>query len=166
VIRGTDVPEKFNYLLCGHIHRAQVLTRDLRGNPLAAPVVYPGSIERTSFAERNEDKGYMVLDIHPDSGVESRKEISFVPLPARPMVRLVLRPGDVSGESIDQYLRNRLATLDRDAVVSVKLDGSETWINQLNLSAQVLRELAPSSMNISLASTFRSQRTTPKPSGP
>jgi len=50
VIRGRDVPSGFAAVLAGHIHRHQVLRTDLSGLPLAAPVFYPGSIERTSFS--------------------------------------------------------------------------------------------------------------------
>ena len=65
VIRGRDLPAGFAAVLAGHIHRRQVLTADLAGRPLAAPVLYPGSIERTSVAERDEPKGYMTLEIAP-----------------------------------------------------------------------------------------------------
>ncbi len=62
VVRGCDVPSGFAAVLSGHIHRRQVLTHDLGGQPLAAPVFYPGSVERTSFAERDEPKGYVWLE--------------------------------------------------------------------------------------------------------
>lgn len=162
VIRGTDIPGDFRYIVCGHIHRAQVLTQDLSGRSLASLVVYPGSIERTSFAERNEDKGYMMLDINPNGGAGQGAEVSFVTLPTRPMVVLDLRQRDLSGQSLEQHLRRRVAELDREAVVSVRLDGSEDWIAKNGLSAKGLRELAPPSMNISLASSFRSKRSNPK----
>jgi len=64
-VAGCDVPSDFAAVLAGHIHRRQTLTRDLRGRALGAPVIYPGSIERTSFAERNEDKGYVIADFIP-----------------------------------------------------------------------------------------------------
>ena len=46
VIRGRDIPRGFAAVLSGHIHRYQVLTSDLSGRSLAAPVLYPGSVER------------------------------------------------------------------------------------------------------------------------
>ena len=67
VIRGRDLPTGFAAVLAGHIHRHQVLTHDLAGRKLAAPVLYPGSIERTSFAERDETKGYLILEIEPSA---------------------------------------------------------------------------------------------------
>jgi DNA repair exonuclease SbcCD nuclease subunit len=68
-------------VLCGHIHRAQVLNRDLAARPLAAPVLYPGSIERTSAAERFEEKGYLRIEISRGSPLRWR----FVELPTQPM---------------------------------------------------------------------------------
>src|SRR5690606_35456248 len=42
VVRVRDVPDAFAAVLSGHIHRHQVLTADLRGRTLPAPVLYPG----------------------------------------------------------------------------------------------------------------------------
>jgi DNA repair exonuclease SbcCD nuclease subunit len=55
-VRAGDIPQGFAAVLSGHIHRFQVLHKDLRERPLAAPVFYPGAIERTSFAEKDEKK--------------------------------------------------------------------------------------------------------------
>lgn len=66
VIPGRAIPRGFAAVLAGHIHRHQVLTTDLSGRPLAAPVFYPGSTERTSSAERNEAKGYVTMELAVD----------------------------------------------------------------------------------------------------
>ena len=83
VIAGRDIPRGFAAVLAGHIHRHQVLTTDLAGRALAAPVFYPGSIERTSSAERDETKGYVIVEIGagPLDGGEVR-DWSFHELPA------------------------------------------------------------------------------------
>ena len=57
VIKTSDIPAGLAAVASGHIHRFQVLSKDLTGRPLAAPVCYPGSMERTSFAERDETQG-------------------------------------------------------------------------------------------------------------
>ena len=89
IIPGRDLPTGFDAVLSGHIHRPQVLTHDLAARRLAAPVIYPGSVERTSFAERDEDKGYAVVTLgHPGEPVR----VDFCSLPARPMVSLMLDP--------------------------------------------------------------------------
>jgi DNA repair exonuclease SbcCD nuclease subunit len=67
VIPGRAIPPGFAAVLSGHIHRHQVLTADLRGRALAAPVFYPGSTARTSSAERFEAKGYVTMEIAADT---------------------------------------------------------------------------------------------------
>jgi exonuclease SbcD len=152
VVRGCEIPGHFRAVLSGHIHRAQVLTHDLRGQPLAAPVIYPGSVERTSFAERGEDKCYAILSV----GLAGTQQghpvgVSFVPLPARPMVSLLIEPGETGQESLTDHLRRQLAALDPDSVVRVQLRGPYAARAREALSAAQLRELAPPSMNVSLA---------------
>ena len=68
VIPGRAIPPGFAAVLAGHIHRHQVLTADLHGRALAAPVLYPGSTERTSAAENGETKGCVTIEIEPGGG--------------------------------------------------------------------------------------------------
>lgn len=58
--------------LSGHIHRAQILQRN---------VIYPGSVVRTSFVESIEPKGYVVIDVE-DKHIEAQ----FHELPTYPMI--------------------------------------------------------------------------------
>ena len=67
VIPGRAIPAGFAAVLAGHIHRHQVLTADLAGRPLAAPVFYPGSIERVSSAEAGETKGAIMMNVEADA---------------------------------------------------------------------------------------------------
>jgi len=86
VVRAADLPTGLAAVLCGHIHRHQVLVRDLAGRRLACPVVYPGAIERTSPAERHETKGYVLLELVPAAGPGGRlARHRFEPLPTGPM---------------------------------------------------------------------------------
>jgi exonuclease SbcD len=152
VVRGRDIPPGFRAVLCGHIHRGQVLRHDLGGRRLAAPVIYPGSVERTSFAERMEDKGYAMVRIRPaDHAQAGPPEVTFRPLPARPMVSLVFEPRSPHREALVRHLASRLEALDPDSVVRVQLHGPHAEQARSFLSAADLRDLAPSSMNISLA---------------
>ena len=77
VVRTDEIPEGLAAVLCGHVHRFQVL------EPMRVPVFYAGSVERTSFAEKGEMKGYLELEI----GYRVNRW-AFHELPARPMVRL------------------------------------------------------------------------------
>ena len=42
VVKSSDVPSRFAAVLAGHIHRFQVLTKDLRGSPLPSSIFHPG----------------------------------------------------------------------------------------------------------------------------
>jgi exonuclease SbcD len=91
VIRTGDIPEGFAAVLAGHIHRFQVLTKDLRGIKLKSPVFYPGSIERISFAEKDEPKGYLIMEFETSkTSAATLKNWAFHRLPTRPMVQLDL----------------------------------------------------------------------------
>jgi DNA repair exonuclease SbcCD nuclease subunit len=155
VINGQEIPAGFRAVLAGHIHRAQTLTHDLNHNPLPAPVVYPGAIERTSFAERNEAKGYVFITV-PLSPAE-RVEVEFVPLPARPMHTLTLGVGRGDARSLRDRLRQRLAELDPDSIVRVEVSGPASHKLEASLSAATLRQLAPPTMNITLAPMSRNR---------
>lgn len=57
-ITQAQIPKEVNLVVSGHIHRAQSLYNGL--------VVYPGSVERTSFVETIEPKGYLLIDTLQD----------------------------------------------------------------------------------------------------
>lgn len=73
VVRVRDVPQEFLAVLSGHIHRFQVLTTDLKGQSIKTPVLYPGSIERTSFAEKEEPKGYLKVELRKNERMISKR---------------------------------------------------------------------------------------------
>jgi len=159
VVRTSDIPTGIAAVLSGHIHRAQTLRRDLRGHPLSTPVVYPGSIERTSFAERNEDKGYIILEV-PLANAQSNEQsqpdpiVSFFPVSSRPMIQLrVPAPGtDIKGWR--EHLGRHLAALPPDAVVRLEINEMVAGAAEPVLSAQQLRDLAPETMNVSMPRAF------------
>jgi DNA repair exonuclease SbcCD nuclease subunit len=79
----------------------QVLQKDLKGMPLNAPVFYPGSIERTSFAEKDEPKGYLILEFETGGASTGTLRIwTFQELPARPMNQLDLHTAAMTGPQI------------------------------------------------------------------
>lgn len=163
VVRGRDVPEGLAAVLAGHIHRGQVLTADLSGRALAAPVLYPGSIERTSSAERHEPKGYMTLEIAPDETGGRLASWTFHELPARPMVDLEVRADGLDAGALAERIRHRLAELDPDAVVRLAIKGELAPGASIAVGAARLRELAPATMTL----TLRRPRAAPRlaPSG-
>ena len=138
VIRARDLPAGFCAVLSGHIHRHQVLTRDLRGMPIPTPVLYPGSIERTLVAEANETKGYMTVDLTLDAG-ETRLDWQFHQLPARPLVRREIHLDTVHDAAVEAAIRGLIAGSPADAVLTIRVLGKVGDAARRVLSAANLR---------------------------
>jgi DNA repair exonuclease SbcCD nuclease subunit len=148
VINGANIPGDFAALLTGHIHRAQILTQTLNGESLATPVIYPGSIERTSLVERDEVKKYVILDIGSAGIINTR----FIPLKTRPMVNLVYDVKNPDRRIVTSHLKHALQNIDKNAVVRIQLKGRAAPLLSTYLSSGLLRQIAPPTMNISLGS--------------
>jgi len=143
VIRVRDIPGDFAAVFSGHIHRHQVLTAN-RGSR-CAPVLYPGSIERTSFAEMDEAKGFMMVTLGGgahDVRWERRR------LPARPMLRRELDAGAMSASGLDAAVRRAIAEAAHDAVLSIRVAGALTPAHSRAISAARVRALTPPTMNV------------------
>lgn len=151
VIRAADFPPGFAAVLSGHIHRFQVLTRDLQGTPIHAPVFYPGSPERTSFVEKDEAKGYLTLDIHPNGNGGKVEQWQFHQLPARPMVRFETDASGLSAAELHKWIIGQLETLPADAVVSIRLRGNLSPQALGVIGAASLRAIVPETMNVSVS---------------
>ncbi len=96
-----------DYVALGHIHRHQSLGEQ-------PPIVYPGSIERIDFGEREEPKGCVLVELEP-----GRAQWRFVPLAARPFVSIerdLRRSSDPVGALQAAIARHDL----RDAVVRIE----------------------------------------------
>jgi hypothetical protein len=109
-------------------------------------------VERTSFAERTEEKGYFIVSIRQTDDIKnSLADASFIRLPTRPMVSLVFEPTDTDIVSLGNQLASRLRELDHQSVVRIVLQGPKTEAARRILSAAYLRQLAPTTMNITMA---------------
>jgi DNA repair protein SbcD/Mre11 len=160
VIRGTDLPAGFDAVVSGHIHRHQVLTHDLRGRALPSPVVYPGSIERTSVAEAGEEKGYVVLELG------ETLQWRFQRLHARPMIVREIIVAGRDDIALDARVRAIIEAVPLDAVLRLRIRGDVRSVNWQLLSAPRLRTLAPR-MSIDVrsddeAARFRRPRVRPR----
>ncbi len=137
VVRAADLPQDAAVVLSGHIHRHQVLK--LPGRP---PVIYAGSVERTSFAEAPETKGFVVLQLAP-SGLEN---FEFRPLPARPMIARTVSFNGVDAPSVLARVAAIIESTPEDAVVQLRVVGAMPAA----LSAAMLRSIA-GKRNVTLA---------------
>jgi DNA repair protein SbcD/Mre11 len=129
VIRYADLPRNVAVTLSGHIHRHQVLQPADR-----SPIIYAGSIERTSFAEAPETKGFVVLEF-ARSGLRS---YDFRPLPARTMVTRTISFADVDDMTVHRRLAAAIESTPGDAVVQLRVTGQVPS----TLTAAALRALA------------------------
>lgn len=143
-IRLADIPQGFAAVLAGHIHRRQVL------NGEGVPVVYPGSIERTSFAERDEPKGFVHVELARSlEGRWTMSQARFHPLPTRPMIDVNI-DADVPFTGMREHLLGLVAGLDRDSIVRLRCVGDPEESFKARLTATFLRSVFPTSMSVQI----------------
>ena len=123
-----------DYVALGHVHRPQNRNED--GHP---PVVYSGSIERVTFNEHDEPKGFQLADIDPSR--EPVTHTTFVETPARPFVavQVDVRAADEPTERILDAIAERDVT---DAIVRVRYRVEEEQVPQID-PARIRDALAP-----------------------
>lgn len=125
-----------DYVALGHIHRQQ--DRNADGD---IPVVYPGSIERVSFKERDEPKGFALVDIDPEQSPAADR--TFVETPARPFVALTVDVRDTDAPT-DRILQAIDETDTEEAVVRVRYRIGEAQVSLVDTTAirQALQDAA------------------------
>jgi DNA repair exonuclease SbcCD nuclease subunit len=151
VVPHGGLPPTLTAVLAGHIHRAQVLhARDQR-----PPVYYPGAIERTSFAERDEPKGFFEIVFG-----QSRRDLwavaeaRFIELPARPMVDVVVS-AETGPDGLHATLESASRRLPADSVVRVLSDDEGI---RAAATAALLRSAFPATMNVQVGWAVRDAR--------
>ncbi len=131
-------------VLAGHIHRHQVLEGE------HCPVLYPGSTERTSFAEKDEPKGFLDLSVEETAESGVALDWQFKKLPARPMVEIDV-PASMGPAGLEKFLRDESTKVPTDAVVRLK---SATPLETLGLTAAMLRSAFPATVNVQWPGEF------------
>lgn len=155
VIPQRALPQDATAVLAGHIHRQQILGGGVKYGTRIPVVVYPGSIERTSFAERGERKGFYELNFsQPNGDVWAIKRMDFIELPARSMEDLYL-DDTVSVVNLLDYVKARIAIMPQDAIVRIKCDPDLDPQVRRELTSSFLREVMPATMNYQFSADFR-----------
>lgn len=130
-----QLPQGMDYIALGHYHK-HVMVRE--------GAWYAGSLERLSFAEVHDTKGYCLIDLE-----DPRPR--FREIPTRPMVDL--EPVDAAGmESFDLLaaIEERLASRDLTrAMVRLRVRNSAPATRQ-NLDLRAVRERAAAAFHFSL----------------
>jgi DNA repair exonuclease SbcCD nuclease subunit len=141
-----DIPPEFTAVLAGHIHRAQIIFGRDRIFHGRLPVVFGGSVERTSMAERNELKGFYDIRIRlNDAGGILYESYDFVPLPARPVAEIFL-PREMTVEWIRGFIEDRIRDIDPRSIVYISCDPDYPLGTKINFTGQLLRGILPSGM--------------------
>lgn len=108
VIPFSLLPQDASAILCGHIHRKQILHRTTDKLTSPIPVIFSGSTERTSIAEMNESKGFFHLTFENTKKQNwVIKKPLFIKLPTRPM-RDISIDSEFSVHPSDSYLKTRI----------------------------------------------------------
>jgi len=140
VVPSSDLPMDFHAVLSGHIHRHQIL-------PGRVPVFFSGSTERTSFAEKDEDKGFMEFQLTSRRTGRPVIATQFHRLPTRPMINVNLDKAPIGG--LNQYLRWTVNQLNPDAIIRLQ---SRTTRSDLQMLLQKLPgSVIPATMNYQLS---------------
>lgn len=152
VIRMADLPLDFHAVLTGHIHRKQVLLK--QGNGHSMPVIYPGSIERTSFSEKAEEKGFFEILFGRSHGKKQEiQNLNFIKLPTRPMEDLFLE-NLVNVSNLTSYIYAKIAKFSKDAIIRIKCNnGLDEEVKKM-ITPSYLRENFPDRLNFQLSSDF------------
>lgn len=147
-IKGVDIPGDFAAILSGHIHRRQVLIHDLNNSQLKSNVYYSGSIERTSFAEKNETKGYLILECEPSNKGGEIKNHKFVDLPSRPMQELILNVKNPSKKEILNQIIVKTRKLDANSILRLKIIQKDKSAGVDLPKIEEIRRVIPDTINI------------------
>lgn len=151
VVKASELPGEFSAVLSGHIHRHQVLEKDLKGKSLPVKVYYSGSIERTSFAEAGEEKGCIIFDVFDSGDNKGRIESwEFIQLPARPMVRIEIDLDDKNNESAETLFKRIIPTLPDDGIITFVIKGKPSKSDLKFFKAENMRRIIPENMNYSV----------------
>jgi DNA repair exonuclease SbcCD nuclease subunit len=154
VIPISYMPDDAQAILCGHIHRHQVLFKHQKGDKLPLPVIMAGSTERTSFAEMKEEKGFYHLVFRPGWDQQWHLErLKFIRLRTRPMVDITINPPRQAVD-LEIQIRNKIRDLDKNAIIRFISDSYFNSDLVWPINSDRIRQILPETMNFSFSSNF------------
>lgn len=149
VIQIQDIPSKCSAILTGHIHREQILTHDLNGTESPAPIIYPGSIQRTAYAERDETKGCYILEFSIKDG-RTVMEAKFISLYSSPMYQFEIDTEYKSKNDLHEEVIGNLKNIPKDSIVRIKFMHSDP-AKIVYPSLKKIEAAAPKEMKINMS---------------
>jgi DNA repair exonuclease SbcCD nuclease subunit len=154
VIPLSLLPNDANIVLCGHIHRQQKLVKFTQGNIPPIPVILSGSTERTSFAEKDEEKGFFHLKFISDKNQNWHLDLAkFIELPTRPMKYIDIDP-DLDTSRLMEFLKKEVDQIDKNAIIKFRSHKPIQTDLALIMTNTNLRHLLPSGISFGFSSNF------------
>jgi DNA repair protein SbcD/Mre11 len=129
------VPPDFEYIAAGHIHRYQILDHPLKPG---IKFVYPGSTQRISFAEMDEDKGFVEAEI-----LNNRIETRYVLLPVYDMEIVEIKAAGLTSDEFKEAVRSQIWRFNDDLVIRLNLTGGNRLRDYPDVDFQQLRAEMP-----------------------
>jgi DNA repair exonuclease SbcCD nuclease subunit len=140
--------DAYDLLFSGHIHPAQIVKTLIYRKNKEILVYYPGSVERTSFAEKEEEKGFMEFIIRKENGVIW--EHRFITLPSREMIDIQFPDKEMDEKEIKDFLIPRVKSKSM-----IRLDCPNNTTKG-KLKSSFLRQILPANIMIQFKGGFRS----------
>ncbi len=109
------LPLDLDYVAAGHVHLHQVLDHPLKPG---MKIVYPGSVQRMSFAEREEEKGFVEGEL-ADGKIHTR----FIRLPAHDMEIVEIEAAGLTAGECEKEILAQTWRFREDLVIRFKLAG-------------------------------------------
>ena len=117
VIQMKDIPGFYDAVLCGHIHRQQVLYK--KSGKKEIPIIYCGSTEKTSFAEFDETKGFYEILINEKT--KKIEKYNFIKLPSRPQLNVEISGKFETSVDIENFISEELKTVKEGTLVRIRI---------------------------------------------
>jgi DNA repair exonuclease SbcCD nuclease subunit len=152
VVRMGDIPGDYHAVLSGHIHRRQILVKHSNDRTSVIPIIYPGSIERTSFAEKAEEKGFYQVEFYGNNqNCWKIGGLNFIKVPTRPMVDIYL-DSNINKQNLGDSIRELIIYINSNAIILLRISDKIAAHVKHELSGEYMRKLLPKTMNYQFTS--------------
>jgi DNA repair exonuclease SbcCD nuclease subunit len=154
VVSLSMLPNDATVILCGHIHRRQILKKTNGDFFPPIPVIFSGSTERTSFAEKEETKGFYHLVFNDKQDNKwTLEEQQFIELPTRPMTDIFI-DSDFSTQQFESYLVKVINQIDQDSIIRFKSNKPINGKLKDLLTTKNLNQWLTPNLNFTISSRF------------
>jgi DNA repair exonuclease SbcCD nuclease subunit len=116
-INTGSIPPYYDIVFSGHMHRFQQLK-----TASGTPVIFPGSVERTSAAEWHETKGFLECIFTGDNPTYRLSQLVFCELPTKPMIHWFIKARSFSETELIDYIKREMSKMPSEAIIGLQFD--------------------------------------------